>query len=279
MKLTELGKADRHKYSSLSLGNKLKLCKTIIQHSLKRFKSADLATAATGGKDSTLMLWLIKQVVEKEKLVFPQVVFIDEGDVFEETKKFINNLAKDWRFKLSVTHNHDLSSKVRKIGDMVKVADLNSINRKELKKLGFKGEKFAFEAESLIGNHLMKTVALNMWLKANKKKVLFVGVRWDEQETRSKDDFFRQVDFPKHCRVEPILHVSEKEVWQIIHDKEIPFVSLYQRGYRSLGAKTTTNKSSNKPAWEQDFKKTAERSGRQQDKEQIMEKLRSLGYM
>ena len=277
--LSGLSKSDRYKYSSLNLKNKLKLSKKVISQTFNRFDSVDLAIAATGGKDSTLMLWLIKQVVEKEKLVFPKVVFIDEGDVFKETLRFIKKLAKDWRFKLSVTHNHDVSSKVKKIGDVVEVTDLDSVNRKELKKLGFKGRKFAFEPESLIGNHLMKTVALNMWLKENKKRVLFVGVRWDEQKARSKDDFSRQVDSPDHFRIEPILHISEKEVWEIIREEKIPFVSLYQKGYRSLGAKTTTGKSSDKPAWKQDLKKTTERSGRQQDKEGIMERLRSLGYM
>lgn len=33
------------------------------------------------------------------------------------------------------------------------------------------------------------------------------------------------------------------------------------------------------PAWEQDLEHTVERAGRRQDKEQMMERLRKLGYM
>ncbi len=51
-------------------------------------------------------------------------------------------------------------------------------------------------------------------------------------------------------------------------------------GYRSLGAKTTSAIA--EPgvfAWEQDLEHTTERAGRRQDKEQMMGRLRKLGYM
>ncbi len=41
----------------------------------------------------------------------------------------------------------------------------------------------------------------------------------------------------------------------------------------------TTIKPEDKPAWEQDLESTTERVGRRQDKEQIMKRLRDLGYM
>jgi phosphoadenosine phosphosulfate reductase len=53
----------------------------------------------------------------------------------------------------------------------------------------------------------------------------------------------------------------------------------YEKAYRSLGAKTTSLKTSDVPAWKQDLKKTEERAGRRQDEEKTMERLRQLGYM
>jgi phosphoadenosine phosphosulfate reductase len=50
-------------------------------------------------------------------------------------------------------------------------------------------------------------------------------------------------------------------------------------GYRSLGAKCSTGKASEIPAWMQDLENTPERVGRGQDKEQVMQQLRDLGYM
>jgi 3'-phosphoadenosine 5'-phosphosulfate sulfotransferase (PAPS reductase)/FAD synthetase len=61
--------------------------------------------------------------------------------------------------------------------------------------------------------------------------------------------------------------------------KNIPVNKLYAEGYRSLGAKNTTRKVGDKPAWEQDLRNAKERAGRVQDKEEIMKRLRDLGYM
>ena len=71
MKLTGLSKKDKQKYSLLNLKGKLKLSKKIVSDVFKEFDSRDLAIAATGGKDSTVLLWIVKQVVEEKKLPFP----------------------------------------------------------------------------------------------------------------------------------------------------------------------------------------------------------------
>lgn len=77
----------------------------------------------------------------------------------------------------------------------------------------------------------------------------------------------------------PILHFTERDVWDAHFACDIPICSLYQQGYRSLGARVSTTKSGDAPACEQDLENTTERGGRRQDKEELMEKLRQLGYM
>jgi len=80
-------------------------------------------------------------------------------------------------------------------------------------------------------------------------------------------------------RLHPILHFKERDVWITIFKYDIPFNSLYKLGYRSLGARYSTNKASDIPAWMQDLEHTPERVGRGQDKEKVMDQLRALGYM
>ena len=112
---------------------------------------------------------------------------------------------------------------------------------------------------------------------------MFQGLRWDEQKARAKDPYYEDVEAaeltPAHSRYRPTLHFSERDIWDTTLYFDIPYCPLYESGYRSLGAKTTSLKTSDQPAWEQDLENTEERAGRRQDKEKTMERLRQLGYM
>ena len=129
----------------------------------------------------------------------------------------------------------------------------------------------------------MKTVVFNQWLERESIKGIFQGLRWDEHPARFNDEYFKDMDrkdmIPAHTRIRPILHFTEKDLWDTYAAFNIPYCSLYTQGYRSLGAKTTSVKSSDVPAWEQDLENTEERAGRHQEKEKVMDQLRSLGYM
>jgi phosphoadenosine phosphosulfate reductase len=164
------------------------------------------------------------------------------------------------------------------------VKDLNERNQAELKRIDFKETNFPFEAESYAGNHLMKTVVFNQWLERNKIKAVFQGLRWDEHPARFDDTYFEyktaEYLIPEHTRIKPILHFCEKDLWDTYAAFNIPYCTLYEKGYRSLGAKTTSLISvEGVPAWEQDLENTEERAGRRQDKEKAMDRLRKLGYM
>ena len=85
---------------------------------------------------------------------------------------------------------------------------------------------------------------------------------------------------PAHTRISAILDFTERDIWDNTRLNNIPYCSLYEIGYRSLGARTTSSPAAvGVPAWEQDIENTPERGGRRQDKEEAMERLRKLGYM
>lgn len=175
--------------------------------------------------------------------------------------------------------NEDVLARIRAPGDSIRVSDLSARNQAELRKLDFSGEAFVWEPESLIGNHLMKTVVMSTFLEANRVRAVYIGVRWDEQVERSNETFLSLRADPVHTRVHPILHFRERDIWEATHRFHVPFNALYAQGYRSLGTKYNTTKNSNIPAWEQDLENTCERGGRRQDRDGDMGKLRKLGYM
>lgn len=267
------------------LEEKIAKSKEVIREAFSKFKTSELATTWTGGKDSTLTLWIVRKVYTEDSIELPKAMTIDEGDSFKEIHDFLEKYSKEWNVDLEWCKNQNvIDAGGGVLGADVKVEDLNEQNQREIReRLQFPGEKFPFEAESWIGNHLMKTVVFNDFIKRNNIKGLFMALRWDEQSARENDPYFikKEADeyTPEHTRIQPILHFAERDIWDTTLTYRIPYCPLYEQGYRSLGAASTSKKMSNIPAWEQDLENTVERAGRRQDKEEAMERLRKLGYM
>jgi len=263
----------------------IKQSQDIIRQAYKQFKPEDMAIAWTGGKDSTLSLYCWHKTCLEDGLKMPQVMTISEFDVFEEIDDFMTQIARAWELDLVWCTNQDLINAASgKLNNIVKVKDLNKRNQDELKRINFTEDSFPFEAESYTGNHLMKTVVFNKYIEDHSKKLMVQGLRRDEQTARAADEYFEKKEaanlIPEHTRVKPILHFTERMLWNTYATFPIPYCVLYERGYRSLGAKTTSNIAEpGVPAWKQDLEHTTERAGRRQDKEQMMGRLRKLGYM
>ena len=266
------------------LRQKINRAKEVYKEAFERFGSDSIRLIWSGGKDSTLAVWICKQYCDENKLPMPKAFTIDEFDTFHEIDSFLKKYSKEWDIELDWGRNEDvLKAANYKLDSDVKVSDLNERNQAEIKRIGFDLSVFPFEAESYIGNHLMKTVVFDTYLEENGVKAVMQGIRRDEHPARKDDDFFEDVTasdlVPAHTRFRPILEFSERDLWDTTIHFQIPFCELYAQGYRSLGAKTTSLKNSETPAWEQDLENTEERAGRRQDKEKTMERLRKLGYM
>lgn len=264
---------------------KIEESKKIVRQAFEKFKPCQAAITWTGGKDSTTNLWIIRQVCLEDNIELPHVITIDEGDAFIEITDFLVRVSKKWQIDVKWLTNFDvLRACLSKLGYKVLVKDLNERNQAELERIDFKEDSFTFEAESYAGNHLMKTVVLNQFIEKNNIKAVFMAVRWDEHPARKDDTYFTEKEggelSPKHTRVSPILHFTERDIWDNTHLHSLPYCSLYEIGYRSLGVRTTSNPMEiGVPAWQQDLENTIERAGRRQDKEKAMERLRKLGYM
>jgi phosphoadenosine phosphosulfate reductase len=219
-----------------NLDAKIAKSKEILKEALERFPGK-IALAWTGGKDSTTTLHLLRNL-NNGKVPIP-VLNIDTGAKFKEIYEFRNRIAKEWNLNLIIERNEEALQ-------TIKIAD-----NKEECCLRLKAQVIA---DSLIkyGWH-----------------ALITGMRWDEQPERTKEDYFSARETPPHIRVHPILHFTELDIWQYIHDKQIPYCVLYERGYRSLGCE---------PCTKLGIPHGAERAGRDQSKEEIMKRLRDLGY-
>lgn len=257
----------------LSLTAKENIARAVIGDALAKYIRP--AIIWSGGKDSTTVLHLVKQVSESMNMKMPPSFFVDHGDHFPETMEFLMEVSGIWNIKLFTARNEDLLNHVK--DGNVNVLELNAENQSEIKKIGFTGAEFSYSLDTEIGNHLLKTVPMNDLIRKYRFDALITGVRWDENPARSDDVFIS----PRqgHMRIQPIIPFLEKDIWEYIFKYSLPIHPLYRQGYRSIDGIHDSHKVSDKPAWEQDLERTKERAGRSQDKESMMEKLRALGYM
>jgi phosphoadenosine phosphosulfate reductase len=272
----------------------------------------------TGGKDSTLTLYFVKEVVEQyDDLDLPPTVFIDHFQHFEELMDFVERWADEWDLEVVYARNTDVGDYVSDHGldpgDDIPISALSEHNQHHVRNiLEYEEDTFPFLLDTYVGNHLLKTVALNDTLESHDIDGIISGIRWDEQEARADETFFSPRHnpdiYPPHDRIQPILQFDEGDVWDAfwyfvvpdtvegypeegyvpqgyddlpegITHKDIPISPKYFEGFRSLGSEVSTQKADEEPAWLQDLENTTERAGRAQDKEDLMERLRDLGYM
>ena len=130
------------------LNKKIADAKKVIRETLDRFKPEEVAITWTGGKDSTMGLWLFRQVCKEDGADLPVVFSIDEFDHFDEVHDFIDRQGKEWGIDVKMLINQNVVDAAGgKLNAMVKVARLNERNQKEIERLGYEEDEFSFEAE------------------------------------------------------------------------------------------------------------------------------------
>ena len=221
------------------LNQKTALSIEIIKEARDRFGDK-IGIAFTGGKDSSVLLDLTRRAFDG-KIPF-KVITIDTSAEFPEIKEFIEKLKQGWGF------------------------DLLTYSNKEALKANYPIAKDKADC-----CNTLKTSPLKESIKDLHLKAMFTGIRKDETEARANEIYFSKRKDPHHFRVHPILHFTEKDIWDYIKLNNLPYCSLYEQGYRSIDCAPCTQKTTMD-------KSIAERSGRSQDKEAAMDKLRRLGY-
>jgi sulfate adenylyltransferase subunit 2 len=255
----------------------------IIREAYWEYKN-NLAVLWSMGKDSTALVHLVRKAFLGEVPI--PVIHIDTTFKFKQIYEFRSKYSKKWNLKLIVAQNE------------------NAL------KSGMASDKGRFDC-----CHSLKTEALKQVIEKYNLKALLVAIRRDEHAIRAKERYFSirdrefrwdyenqpfelwaeyfktATDPGTHSRVHPMLHWREIDIWRYIKRERLPIVNLYLaengRRYRSIGCQCCCQpvesqaNTVEKIIKEIESTRISERSGRVQDKEKeyMMQKLRSLGYM
>lgn len=235
------------------------------------------------GKDSTVLLWLAQKAFYGH-CPFP-FIHVDTTYKIPEMIEYRDRIANELNLDLIVHTNED-AIKAGMGPEKGRLACCKALKTEGLQQVV---EKYGFDG-------------------------LIVGVRRDEEGSRSKERVFSErgkdyqwdythqppemwdqfkTDFPKgnHIRIHPLLAWNEIDIWEYIKREGIPIIDLYfsknGRRYRSLGCAPCTGtipseaKTVDEIIEELKNTTTSERAGRAQDQEDsyAMQKLRKEGYM
>lgn len=260
----------------------------IIREANAQFKNIGILWSM--GKDSTSMLYLVKQALGSVK--FP-VIHIDNGNEFPESYEYRDKISKQLGLDLIVEKSrikHDSVSGISCCGANKTDALKNAIKRE-----GFDAiiVSIRWDEHGIRGmeRYFSPRDREFKWNVYNSEKGRFGEALQDSEFVNwgiTVSDFGDNVN---HVRIHPILHWREIDVWQFIKENEIPINPLYfsvnGKRFRSLGCKSCTvaidSDASNIDQIVAELETTnrKEREGRAQDKEKtyVMERLRALGYM
>lgn len=183
--------------------NKLKSSIDIIEESFRRYKSEQICVSFNGGKDCCVVLYLFYAVASRLGIKFPlSVLFINIKHEFEEMKFFVENIQK-YYYKGSF--------------QFIEFTDVTKTMKDCL-------------SELKITHPYINSILL--------------GTR------RSDGPYFKDMpafaptdrNWPEFMRINPILDWTFSEIWFFIRKIELPYCSLYDKGYTSIDSTQNTVK-------------------------------------
>lgn len=179
-----------------------------INNELNHYGRSNVAVLSSFGKDSLVLLHLIRRLGENLKVLWAKTPFLPE-----ETINLARNLEESWNLDLITVE----SEKAEDQGFM-----RNVVNNPNLPKTAPERCCEIFKVEPIMKR--VNELELDAW---------FSGLRGTESDERSF--FERSHKQGSFTKLHPLLNWTEKEIWNYIKENKLPTHPWYNNGYRSIG--------------------------------------------
>ena len=223
----------------MTLEEKIEHTRNYLRRALSMADSSRIAVAWTGGKDSTIALALWRETLGEQGPGSPSLLALN----LDTGLKFPEVLA----FRDRIAADWDVSlSIIRPDVDL---------------------DAYPVAQDAVQCCTDLKIRPLQQAIAASGISLLLTGIRADEHPEREVSSWLEEKHDPGYTMIHPLIQWTEMDIWSFTLQHGLPYCALYDYGYRSLGCRPCTRPS------DQD-----ERSGRDQNKEDKLHVLRSLGY-
>ncbi len=166
------------------------------------------------GAEDQVLTEMITSIDPKTK-----IFTLDTGRMFSESYKVIDETNKKYGIKIEVYFPQSKS-----VEDMVNEKGINLFYESiENRKLCCQIRKIEPLKRALEG--------VDIWV---------TGLRKDQSVTRFFTPLVEWDEGNKVIKVNPLLNWSEKDVWNYIKEKDIPYNELHDKGYPSIGCQPCT---------------------------------------
>lgn len=223
----------------LTLDEKIAGTESLMQTLVENVDPDGVRVAWTGGKDSTVVLFIWKAVLDNVGKGPVHAINLDTGCKFTEVMAFRDVLTVEWGIDLHIA-------------------------RPEVSLDGY-----PLAQDPLSCCRELKVEPLKRAVVETGATHVLSGIRFDEHPDRVGRRTEEQRNDPPHYMINPILDWTETDIWAFHARFNLPHCELYDQGYRSLGCKPCTQRPDNGGC---------ERSGRAASKEAVLPTLTSLGY-
>lgn len=204
---------DKNVFNELILKLKGKTNDEILRWFLYEFKGRIVLSSSLGAEDQVLTDMVVK--IAPETRVFT----LDTGRLFYETYELIEKTCLRYKIKMEV-----YSPNSEQVGAMVAQKGINLFyhsieNRKEC-------------------CNIRKIVPLKRAF--NGAEVWICGLRKDQSVTRMETQMVEWDDANGMIKLNPLIDWTEKQVWDYIKENGVPYNTLHDKGYPSIGCQPCT---------------------------------------
>jgi phosphoadenosine phosphosulfate reductase len=178
------------------------------QHAAKAVFSSSL-----GAEDQVITHMLMQ--IDKNASIFT----LDTGRMFPETYELIEKTEARYDFRINV-----FFPDYKAVEQMVQTRGINLFY-------------YSIENRKMCC-HIRKIEPLKRALNGN--EVWITGLRRDQSPTRQDMKYAEWDETNRIIKVNPLLDWTEQQVWNYIHENKIPYNSLHDKGFPSIGCQPCT---------------------------------------